>query len=58
MTITGETTTGGPIARDHRRGPLEEQGSIGYRHDHLLGLDFQTVEDLRDALDAMPRASA
>ena len=30
MTITGETTTGGPIARDHRRGPLEEQGSIGY----------------------------
>jgi thioredoxin-dependent peroxiredoxin len=35
---------------------VDEQGNVGYRHDHLLGLDFQTVDDLRDALEAMPAA--
>jgi protoporphyrinogen oxidase len=30
MTITGETTAGRPTARHHRRGPSEEQSSIGY----------------------------
>ena len=34
---------------------VDEEGRVGYRHDHLLGLDFQTVEDLRDALASMPR---
>jgi thioredoxin-dependent peroxiredoxin len=29
---------------------VDERGVIGHRHDHLLGLDFQTVEDLRKAL--------
>ena len=37
---------------------VDEQGRIGHRHDHLLGLDFQTVDDLRDALEAMPRTTA
>jgi thioredoxin-dependent peroxiredoxin len=37
---------------------VDEQGDVGYRHDHLLGLDFQTVDDLRDALEAMPGAPA
>ena len=37
---------------------VDEQGRIGHRHDHLLGLDFQTVDDLRDALEAMPGAPA
>ena len=27
-----------------------------YRHDHMLGLDFQSVDDLREALDAAARA--
>lgn len=37
---------------------VDEQGQIGHRHDHLLGLDFQTVDDLRDALESMPRPRA
>jgi peroxiredoxin Q/BCP len=34
---------------------VDEDGLVGYRHDHLLGLDFQTVDELRDALASMPR---
>lgn len=37
---------------------VDEQGRIAHRHDHLLGLDFQTAEDLRRALDSLPRAAA
>ena len=29
---------------------VDEEGRIAYRHVHLLGLDFQTVDDLREAL--------
>jgi peroxiredoxin Q/BCP len=29
---------------------VNEDGRIAYKHVHLLGLDFQTVDDLRDAL--------
>ena len=29
---------------------VDETGRIAYRHVHLLGLDFQTVDDLREAL--------
>jgi peroxiredoxin Q/BCP len=35
---------------------VDEQGTVGHRHDHMLGLDYQTVDDLREALDSMPRA--
>ena len=31
-----------------------EDGVVRHRHDHMLGLDFQSVEDLREALDALP----
>jgi peroxiredoxin Q/BCP len=34
---------------------VDEHGLVGHRHDHLLGLDYQTVDDLRDALESMPR---
>jgi peroxiredoxin Q/BCP len=35
-----------------RRGVVivDEDGRIGYRHVHLLGLDFQTVDELKEAL--------
>src|SRR4051794_25628441 len=33
---------------------VDETGRIVYRHVHLLGLDFQTVDELRDALAALP----
>jgi peroxiredoxin Q/BCP len=29
---------------------VDEDGRIAYRHVHLLGLDYQTVDELRDAL--------
>ena len=29
---------------------VDEEGRIAYRHVHLLGLDFQTVDELREAL--------
>jgi thioredoxin-dependent peroxiredoxin len=37
---------------------VDEDGIVRHRHDHLLGLDFQTVGDLREALDSLPRAAA
>ena len=36
---------------------VDEDGVVRHRHDHLLGLDFQTVGDLREALDSLPRAA-
>lgn len=33
---------------------LDEQGVVRYRHDHLLGLDYQSVDDLKAALDTFP----
>jgi peroxiredoxin Q/BCP len=36
---------------------VDEEGIVRHRHDHLLGLDFQTVGDLREALDSLPGAA-
>src|SRR3954447_13043761 len=33
---------------------VDETGRIAYRHVHLLGLDFQTVDELREALGSLP----
>jgi peroxiredoxin Q/BCP len=33
---------------------VDEDGVVRYRHDHLLGLDFQSMEDLREALATLP----
>ena len=33
---------------------VDEDGVVRHRHDHLLGLDFQSVADLRDALATLP----
>jgi hypothetical protein len=32
---------------------VDEDGRIAYRHVHLLGLDFQTVDELREALESI-----
>jgi peroxiredoxin Q/BCP len=39
---------------------IDEQGVVRHRHDHLLGLDYQSVDDLKEALDALhgPAAGA
>ena len=31
-----------------------EDGKVLHRHDHALGLDFQTVADLKKTLDSLP----
>lgn len=33
---------------------IDEQGIVRHRHDHLLGLDYQSVDELRQALAALP----
>src|SRR3954470_9255338 len=33
---------------------VDETGQIVYRHVHLLGIDFQTVDELREALASLP----
>jgi hypothetical protein len=33
---------------------IDEDGIVRHRHDHLLGLDYQSVDDLKVALDALP----
>jgi thioredoxin-dependent peroxiredoxin len=36
---------------------IDEQGVVRHRHDHLLGLDYQSVEDLKQALDGLEAAA-
>jgi peroxiredoxin Q/BCP len=33
---------------------IDEQGIVRHRHDHLLGLDYQSVDDLKKALGELP----
>ena len=33
---------------------IDEDGIVRHRHDHLLGLDFESVDDLREALAELP----
>ena len=55
---------GGAVAKDYgawapvigtKRAAIivDEEGIVRYRHDHLFGLNFQTVDDLRDALESV-----
>lgn len=37
---------------------IDEQGIVRDRHDHLLGLDYQSVDDLKATLDALPTAGS
>jgi peroxiredoxin Q/BCP len=36
---------------------VDEAGVVRYRHDHTLGIDFQTVDELREALDSLEVAA-
>jgi thioredoxin-dependent peroxiredoxin len=36
---------------------IDEQGIVRSRHDHLLGLDYQSVDELRSALQDLPIAA-
>lgn len=35
---------------------VDEEGVVRHRHDHRLGLGYQSVDDLREALASLPRA--
>jgi len=37
---------------------IDEQGIVRHRHDHLLGLDYQSVDDLKAVLDTLPAPAA
>jgi peroxiredoxin Q/BCP len=37
---------------------IDEDGIVRHRHDHLLGLDYQSVDDLKAALDTLPSPAA
>jgi peroxiredoxin Q/BCP len=37
---------------------IDEQGIVRHRHDHLLGLDYQSVDELKAALDALAAPAA
>ncbi len=37
---------------------VDEDGVVRFRHDHTLGLDFLTVDQLRQALDELPAPAA
>jgi len=37
---------------------IDEQGVVRHRHDHMLGLDYQSVDELKAALEALPAPNA
>jgi thioredoxin-dependent peroxiredoxin len=37
---------------------IDEQGVVRHRHDHLLGLDYQSVDELEAGLEALPGPAA
>ena len=37
---------------------IDEQGIVRHRHDYLLGLDYQSVDELKSTLDALPAPAA
>jgi peroxiredoxin Q/BCP len=49
---------GGPLKTKRAAIIVDEDGIVRHRHDHLLGLDFQSVDDLKAALDTLPSAAA
>jgi thioredoxin-dependent peroxiredoxin len=37
---------------------IDEHGVVRHRHDHMLGLDYQSVDELKAALDALPASTS
>ncbi len=37
---------------------IDEHGIVRHRHDHMLGLDYQSVGDLKAALESLPAPNA
>jgi len=69
LTVPLLADVGGRVAADYGAGGgrlgtkraviiIDEEGIVRHRHDHLLGLDYQSVDDLREALEGLPSAVA
>jgi peroxiredoxin Q/BCP len=52
------STHGKPLGTKRAVIVIDEDGIVRHRHDHLLGLDYQNVDDLKAALDALPAPAA
>jgi len=37
---------------------IDEQGIVRHRHDHLLRLDYRSVDQLKSMLERLPAVSA
>ncbi len=44
---------GGPLRTKRAVIVIDEDGVVRHRHDHLLGLDYQSVDDIKAALDTV-----
>lgn len=68
LTVPLLADVGGTVARSYdasnRLGTkravivIDEHGIVRHRHDHMLGLDYQSVDELRATLDALPSPTA
>jgi thioredoxin-dependent peroxiredoxin len=47
---------GGPLGTKRAVIVIDEQGVVRHRHDHRLGLDYQSVDELKAVLDELPAA--
>jgi peroxiredoxin Q/BCP len=45
---------GGPLGTRRAVIVIDEEGIVRHRHDHLLGLDYQSVDEIKAALDTLP----
>jgi peroxiredoxin Q/BCP len=52
------SASGPPLGTKRAVIVIDEDGIVRYRHDHLLGLDYQSVDDLEAALGALPAPAA
>jgi thioredoxin-dependent peroxiredoxin len=48
------SASGPPLGTKRAVIVIDEQGVVRHRHDHLLGLGYQTVDDLKAALASLP----
>jgi peroxiredoxin Q/BCP len=52
------SASGTPLGTKRAVVIIDEDGIVRHRHDHLLGLDYQSVDDLKKALDELPARAA
>ena len=49
---------GGPLGTKRAVIVIDEDGIVRHRHDHRLGLDYQSVDELKAVLDTLPAPAA